>query len=149
MSTPFDKPHSAITEPGRQRALGNIATLIVAAALAAVGCSAKPPVEALSQAELNLRIATEARANQLAPVELQRAMNTLEASRRAMAAGQNDRARRLAEMAQVEAELAEVKAEAEIMRLAADKVRWQSDALRQEIERAVKDGAAPQPGGRR
>lgn len=144
INRPQPMPHAK-----RQRVLGSIVCVLVLAALAVVGCSTKPPIEALSRAELNLRTATEARANQLAPVELQRAMDTLEASKRAIAAGNNDQARRLAEVAQAEAELAEVKAEAEIMRLAADNLRRQSDALRQEIERAMKDGSTPKAGGSR
>jgi cell division protein FtsB len=70
-------------------------------------------------------------------MDLQRAREKLERSKKAMAAGQYEDARRLAETAQVEAQLAEAKADAEITQLAADTLRQRSDALRQEIERGV------------
>ena len=101
----------------------------------------KPPTDVLSQAELTLRTAVEARADELAPMDLQRAREKLEASKKAIANGKYDEARRLAEVAQVEAELAEAKADAEITRLAADALRQRGDALRQEIESAITRGS--------
>ena len=72
-----------------------------------IGCSsAKPPTGILSQAELDVRAASEARADELAPMDLQSARDKLEASKQAMTAKKYDDARRLAETAQVEAELA-------------------------------------------
>ena len=106
-----------------------------------IGCSsAKPPTGILSQAELDVRAASEARADELAPMDLQSAREKLDASKQAMAAQKYDDARRLAETAQVEAELAAAKAEAEITRRAADDLRRRLDPLRSESER----GAAPQ-----
>jgi multidrug efflux pump subunit AcrA (membrane-fusion protein) len=105
------------------------------------GRTEMPPVEAFSRAELSLRTASEARADELAPMDLQRAKEKLEQARRALAARKNDDARRLAEAAEVEAELAQARAEAEIIRLAADQLRLRSDALRQEIEGAAKRGS--------
>jgi len=125
--------------------------LSLSATLQILGCSilpftsghtAMPTVEAFSKAELSLRTATEARADELAPMDLQRAKEKLEQARRAMAAGRNNEARRLAEVADVEAELAQARAEAEITRLAADQLRLRSDALRQEIEGAARRGTA-------
>ena len=104
----------------------------------------KPPTEVLSIAELTLRTATEARADEFAPMDLQRAREKLEASKKAVANGKYDEARRLAEAAQVESELAEAKADAEITRLAADGLRQRGDALRQEIESAVTRGSPKQ-----
>lgn len=101
------------------------------------GCAtAKPPTETLARAEVQLRTAAEARADELAPMDLQRAREKLESSKRAMAAGRYDEARRLAETAEVEAELAEAKADAEITWQAADRLRRTIDALRQEMERS-------------
>jgi multidrug efflux pump subunit AcrA (membrane-fusion protein) len=114
------------------------------------GRTAMPPVGAFSKAELSLRTAGEARADELAPMDLQRAKEKLEQAKRAMAAGRNIEARRLAEAAEVEAELAEARAEAEIMRLAADQLRLRGDALRQEMEGAARRGAAKEtPKGER
>ena len=107
-----------------------------------IGCSsAKPPTGILSQAELDVRAASEARADELAPMDLQSAREKLEASKQAMAAKKYDDARRLAETAQVEAELAAAKAEAEITRRTADDLRRRLDPLRPESER----GAGLQP----
>ena len=97
-----------------------------------------PTVGAFSKAELSLRTAAEARADELAPMDLQRAKEKLDQARIAMAAGRDTEARRLAEAADVEAELAQAKAEAEIIRLAADQLRLRGDALRQEMEGAAK-----------
>jgi multidrug efflux pump subunit AcrA (membrane-fusion protein) len=124
--------------------------LILPAAFQFFGCSTgRPPIEAFSKAELRLRTAAEARADELAPMDLQRAKEKLEQARKAMAAGKNDEARRLAEAADVEAELAEARAEAEITRLAADNVRRRSDALRQELEGAATRGSATEASGGR
>jgi hypothetical protein len=68
-------------------------------------------------------------------MDLQRAREKLEASKRAIAAKKYEEARRLAEGAQVEAELAEVKAETEITHRAAAELRRRIDALRVEAER--------------
>ena len=77
-----------------------------------------------------MRLAAEARADELAPMDLQRAKEKLEQAMTAMAAGKHTEARRLAEVANVEAELAEARAEAENTRLAADSLRRRGDALR-------------------
>ena len=126
-------------------------SVIFSAAFLFFGCSilplnsertAMPAIGAFSKAELSLRTAAEARADELAPMDLQRAKEKLENARRAMAAGRNTEARRLAEAADVEAELAEAKAEAEIMRVAADQLRLRGDALRQEMEGAARRRSA-------
>jgi len=112
--------------------------LVILITLQTIGCSVTTmPTAAFSRAELSLRSAVEARADEFAPMDLQRAREKLERSKKAMAAGQYEDARRLAETAQVEAQLAEAKADAEITQLAADTLRQRSDALRQEIERGV------------
>jgi len=116
-----------------------IACLIILPAFENSGCTTgKPPTESLAQAELRVRAASEARAADLAPMDLQSAREKLEESKRAIAAGRYEQARRLAESAQVEAELAEVKAEAEIMRQAAEELRKSVDALRLETELGAK-----------
>jgi hypothetical protein len=104
--------------------------------------TAMPAVGAFSKAELSLRTAAEARADEFAPIDLQRAKEKLEQARKSMAAGRNTEARRLAEAAEVEAELAEAKAEAEITRLAADYIRRRGDVLRQELEGGATRGSA-------
>jgi hypothetical protein len=124
---------------------------IFSAAFLFFGCSilplnsertAMPALGAVSKAELSLRTAAEARADELAPMDLQRAKEKLGQARTAMAAGRNTEARRLAEAADVEAELAQARAEAEITRFAADQLRARGDALRQKFEGAGSRGAA-------
>jgi len=117
--------------------VGLLPSLLILFVFENIGCSATPPNGILSQAELDVRAASEARADELAPMDLQSAREKLEASKRAMAAKKYDDARRLAETAQVEAELAAAKAEAEITRRAADDLRRRLDPFRSESERAT------------
>jgi hypothetical protein len=125
--------------------VGVLAYLTILFAFEISGCSlGKPlPTEALSKAELDLRAATEARADELAPMDLQGAREKLEASKKAMAAKRYDEARRLAEVAQVEAELAAAKAEAELTRRAAEDLRRRIDSLRAESERGSIPALSP------
>jgi multidrug efflux pump subunit AcrA (membrane-fusion protein) len=151
MGTIFHINFAARQRTKAQRRLWIVICLILSATSPIFGCTIllfnpgrteTPPVEAFSKAELSLRTAAEARADELAPMDLQRAKEKLEQARRAMAARKNDEARRLAEAAEVEAELAQARAEAEIIRLAADQLRLRGDALRQEIEGAARRGSA-------
>ncbi|MGH7794494.1 MAG: DUF4398 domain-containing protein [Candidatus Binatia bacterium] len=143
MGTIFDSKPGMVR---RAKALGPISVItcsIILVAFQTSGCSmTKPPTETLSRAELTLRAAAEARADELAPMNLQRAREKLEGSKKALAAGKYEEARRLAEIAQVEAELAEAKADAEITRRAADGLRQAVDALRQEMERGIVRGTS-------
>ena len=134
-----------------QQQIWIVICLIFSAAFLLFGCSilpvdsgrtAMPTIGAFSKAELSLRTAAEARADELAPMDLQRAKEKLEQARKSMVAGRNTEARRLAEAAEVEAELAEAKAEAEITRLAADYIRRRGDVLRQELEAEATRGSA-------
>ena len=139
----FATHHDRIGRPKTPASLCFPLCLIILVTFQTSGCStAKPPTDILSRAEINLRTAAEARADELAPMELQRAREKLEGAKKAMAAGNYEEARRLAELAQVEAELAEAKADAEITRLAADRLRQRGDALRQEMERHTVRGTS-------
>jgi multidrug efflux pump subunit AcrA (membrane-fusion protein) len=150
MSAIFHINFAAMQRRKAQRRFWIVICVIFSATAQIFGCSILSPnsrsteaprVEAFSRAELSLRMAAEARADELAPMDLQRAKEKLEQARRAMDARRNDEARRLAEAAEVEAELAQARAEAEIMRLAADELRRRSDALRQELEGAARRGS--------
>jgi multidrug efflux pump subunit AcrA (membrane-fusion protein) len=151
MSTIFDIKKGMIRRAKAPRRFWIVTCLILSATSQIFGCSIlslnsrrteTPTVEVFSKAELSLRMAAEARADELAPMDLQRAKEKLEQARRAMAAGRHNEARRLAEVADVEAELAQARAEAEITRLAADHLRLRGDALRQEMEGAATRGSA-------
>src|SRR6266498_6141240 len=121
-----------------------IASLIALFALENTCCTtAKPPTEILSRAEMDLRAASEARADEFAPMDLQSAREKIEGSKKAMAAKRYEDARRLAESAQVEAELATAKAEAELTRRAADDLRRRLDTLRAETERGSIPPSSP------
>jgi Domain of unknown function (DUF4398) len=121
-----------------------IISLIILFVFGNSGCSAgKPPTESLSKAELDLRAASEARADEFAPMDLQSAREKFEASKKAMADKRYDEARRLAEIAQVEAELAAAKAEAELTRRAAEDLRRRIDFLRAESERGSIPALSP------
>ena len=92
---------------------------------------------------MDLRAASEARADEFAPMDLQSAREKFEGSKKAMAAKRYEDARRLAESAQVEAELATAKAEAELTRRAADDLRRRLDTLRWETERGTISTSSP------
>jgi multidrug efflux pump subunit AcrA (membrane-fusion protein) len=141
MSTTLDINRLMTQKPFR----GRLIYLVILFAFESSGCSLgkPPPTEALSRAELDLRAASEARADELAPMDLQGAREKFEASKKAMAAKNYDTARRLAEIAQVEAELAAAKAEAEITRRAAEDLRRRIDSLRAESERGSIPGPSP------
>lgn len=138
MATNYHSKDDTMWRANARPPLAIFSWLVLIMTFHTIGCSltGKPPT-ALARAELSMRAAVEARADKFAPMDLQRAREKLERSKKAMAAGQYEDARRLAETAQVEAQLAEAKADAEITQLAADTLRQRSDALRQEIERDV------------
>ena len=151
MCTIFHIENGMVRRAKAQSRFRLVICLILSTTLPIFGCSilsfnsgraAMPAIEAFSKAELSLRTAAEARADELAPMDLQRAKEKLELARKAMAVGRNNDARRLAEAADVEAELAQARAEAEITRLAADQLRLRGDALRQELEGAARRGSA-------
>jgi hypothetical protein len=89
----------------------------------------------VANAELRVRAAHEAGAEEYAPISFRSAVGKLEKSKRAMEDKQYEDARRLAESAQVDAELAEAQAEARIMRRAADRLAGRGDTPPIEAER--------------
>ncbi|MGE0681967.1 MAG: DUF4398 domain-containing protein [Candidatus Binatia bacterium] len=110
--------------------------IILCGALGFTGCSAgRPPTESLSTAELTVTRAADSGASQYAPLELRIAREKLDGAKRAMTAEEYDRARRLAEQAQVDAQFAETKAQAERARQNAEETRKSIEALRREAER--------------
>lgn len=142
MGTILDSESGMMSHPKVLRT-SVVTRIVILFALQTIGCTTgKPPPELFSRAELTLRAAAEARADELAPMDLQRARDKFDAAKKAMAAGKYDEARRLAEVALVEAELAEAKADAEITRMAADGLRQRVDALRQDIERSATRGSS-------
>ena len=81
-----------------------------------------------------MRAAHDARAADLAALDLRSAQEKLERARQAMTAKKYDDARRFAESAQVDAELAEAKSEAATVRGIADDVQRKIDTRQSEAE---------------
>jgi hypothetical protein len=114
-----------------------------------IGCSASPPrtsnlcfwctesapTNIVTQADIAIRAAVDAKAADFAPIELQSARDKLGQARRMMAVEKYTEARRLAESAQVDAELAEAKAESAMMRRTADQILRRTDGPPTEAER--------------
>jgi hypothetical protein len=108
------------------------------------GCStAKPPTAILRNAELEVRAADEAKADEAAPADLKNARDKLARAKQAMAAERYDDARRLAESAQVDAELAGAKADARVMRQAADRILKKGDAPPSDAESESRKPLSP------
>jgi hypothetical protein len=135
MSRIFDANRRALARPRLLFRAWAVASIL----FSAFGCAliAEPPTDTLAKAELNLRSATEAKAGDFAPLDLQSAREKIDQSKRALASERYEEARRLAERAQVEAELAEARAEAEIMRHAVEELR-RSAAFRAETRDSKK-----------
>lgn len=110
--------------------------------VAATGCgSSKETVDQrlvdvqLGAAESSVRSAETLGARDHAAVELREAQRKLEAARQAIQAGDNARALRLAEQAQVDADLAEITALSKKSQAAVKQIRDSIEALREEIAR--------------
>ena len=98
-------------------------------------CTENPPRNRITQADIAIRAALDAKAADFAPVELQSARDKLAKARQLMAAERYTEARRLAQSAQVDAELAEAKAETAVMRRAAGQILRGGDRPPSEAER--------------
>jgi len=106
-------------------------------------CTELPPTNRVTQADIAIRAAVDAKAADFAPVELQSARDKLARARNMMAAEKYTEARRLAQRAQVDAELAEAKAETAMMRRAADKILSGADRPPSEAERESRKPLTP------
>ncbi len=112
----------------RSANIGSTWCLGIAAAVFFCSCSTTtPPTNRLTRAELSIQAAEEARAADLAPVDLQNAREKLAKARQALTEEKYTEARRLAESAQIDAQLAEAKADTTIMREAADQILRERD----------------------
>jgi hypothetical protein len=116
---------------GRRRA-GRLLISGLVAGMA--GCGGEPPIDIVSNADLAVNQAMNAKAQQYAPAELQRALDKVARAKQAMADENYKRARRLAEEAQVDAQVAEAKARSGSARQTAREAQQTIDALRREAE---------------
>jgi hypothetical protein len=107
------------------------------AALAALsGCaSAPPPNEAMAVAEAAVTRASNPSTSDAAPAALAVAVNKLASSRAALARGETESARWLAEEAALDAQVADQQAQAVRARKAAQETQAAAAALREELNR--------------
>lgn len=100
------------------------------------GCaSAPPPIEQMAVAEASVLHATTTSTSESAGVELQIATAKLVSARQALNSKDYDRARQLAEQADVDAQVAELRAQSARSRKAAKESQDAARALREEISR--------------
>ncbi|MDD2801814.1 MAG: DUF4398 domain-containing protein [Methylococcales bacterium] len=106
------------------------------AAVFVAGCASIPaPTEQIAVSKAAVDSATSAGGNEFAPVQLQSALEKLNAAERAMAEEKNLKARQLAEQAEVDARLAAATARAAKAQKAASELREGNRVLHQEIDR--------------
>lgn len=129
--------------PVPRSATGSTGTLPVVLALTlacsvVAGCANRSaPVEQIAVAKAAVNEATTTGAAELAPVEFRSSMEKMNAAERAMDDRDYDRARRLAEQAEVDARLASARARSAKAQKAAEAVQENLRVLRQEIERTA------------
>lgn len=122
--------HSRSTQIMRGISVTAVAALLVA------GCASIPaPTEQIAVSKAAVDNATSAGGNEFAPVQLQSALDKLNAAERAMAIEENLKARQLAEQAQVDAQLAAATARSAKAQKAASELREGNRVLHQEIDR--------------
>jgi hypothetical protein len=114
----------------------NCKSCIIAIALVTASCaSVPPPTKEIALGEDALADAQRAGATEHAPVALHLAESKLASARDAMAHDQNERARRLAEEAEVDAKLAEAKAQTAKAKAAVAQLHEGIRTLRSELDR--------------
>lgn len=103
------------------------------------GCAmTPPPSQQMAVSRAAVESARAAGGNQYAPVELQQAMNKLDAAEQAMAREDYAEAKKLAEQAEVDARLASATAHSAKAQRASAAVEEDIRVLRQEIDRVAR-----------
>jgi len=127
-----DKSHRSMARIG-------LPPIIAGAAIFIAGCASTPaPTEQVAVSTAAVAQAVTAGGTESAPTEMRTAREKLDRANLAMAAKDYDRARWLAEEAQVDAQLAETKAHSTKAKKAADELQEDSRVLREEINRKSK-----------
>jgi hypothetical protein len=120
----------------RLKVLSVLTALTTAGSLALGGCASTPaPLEQMAVADAAVKRANNASTVESAPAELAVAVAKLNSARDAQNAKDYERARRLAEQAEVDAQVAEVRAQSVRQRKAAQESQDAARALREEIGR--------------
>lgn len=110
--------------------------MITGASILMSGCASTPaPTEQVAISTAAIARAAKEGGGDLAPMELQMAREKLEQAKAAMTAQEYDRARILAEEAQVDAQLAEAKAHSGKARKAAEELQKGVEVLHEELDR--------------
>lgn len=126
------KSHSFATRIG-------LPAMITGASMLLAACASTPaPTAQVAVSKAAVADAAGAGGMAFAPVEMKAAREKLDSANAAIATNDYDRARMLAEEAQVDAQLAEAKAHSSKARKAADELREDSRVLQEEINRKSK-----------
>lgn len=113
--------------------------------LLVAGCAGRPPIDTVSGADLAVNQAMNAKAQQYAPEDMQKALDKVSRAKQAMTEEHYDRARRLAEEAQADAQVAEAVARSEEARRMAQEAQTTIDTLRKEAQNRRKGGTDHAP----
>ncbi|MEZ5564659.1 MAG: DUF4398 domain-containing protein [Gammaproteobacteria bacterium] len=115
----------------------------VCALLGLAGCASTPMPDAeMARASASVAQARQSGAGEAAPMELRSAEDNLRNARSAVTSKKADRARALAEKAELDAELAQAKLRRQQAERAAAEVQAATDSLRQESERSMNTSPA-------
>ncbi len=115
---------------------GLLSLSVIVLGLALSGCAGTPPPkEQMAVAKAAVMRADTSATSEAAPGQLQVATGKLASARQAMAAKDFERARQLAEEAQVDAQVAELHAQSERARKAAQESRDAARVLSEELQR--------------
>ncbi|NTV10135.1 MAG: DUF4398 domain-containing protein [Zoogloea sp.] len=121
-----------------QRGLGLCVVMTSASIFMAACASTPPPTEQLAVSTAAVARAASAGGAELAPAQMQTARGKLDRAKEAMAAGDYDLARSLAQEAQVDAQLAETQARSNKAQKAAAELQESIRVLRDELDRKNK-----------
>jgi hypothetical protein len=124
--------------PGSNHLLTRIGTVVAFSVLMAACASSPPPIVQMAVARAAVSDANRVGASELAPVQLQSAVDKMTAAEKAMAAENYVLAQDLAEQAEVDAKLATAMARSVKAQKAAEAVQEDSRVLRKEIDRKTK-----------
>lgn len=114
----------------------HMALATVAAAIFIAACASTPaPTEQITISRVAISNANSAGSNEYAPIQLKSATEKMKGAEQAMADKDYQRARQLAEEAQVDAQLAEAMTDSAKAQKAADAVQEDNRVLRREINR--------------
>jgi len=120
----------------KARVAGWVAPAVLTGSVLFAGCaSIPPPTDQLAVTRAAVTDATTAGATEAAPVELKSARDKLDEAEKAMNSKDFERAKRLAEEAQVDAKLAETKANAAKAHKAVESAQESNRVLREELQR--------------